>query len=125
MTSQLCFATLPFIFKENKNITMTDQNITNVVDSKPHLKLGSKLTSFLHFYSFVLSFAKIFSFLKNLIFLVELQLELRASCFQSRTFTLAFHLSSFCSGYFGDGGVVNYLLKLASNHDPPHRSLTS
>jgi hypothetical protein len=30
------------------------------------------------------------------------------------------HTSSpFCSGYFEDGGLTNYLPRLASNHDPP------
>jgi hypothetical protein len=30
------------------------------------------------------------------------------------------HASSlFCSDDFGDGGLVNYLLGLASNYDPP------
>jgi hypothetical protein len=27
--------------------------------------------------------------------------------------------SPFCSGYFGDGGLLNYLLRLASKGDPP------
>jgi hypothetical protein len=38
-----------------------------------------------------------------------------------------FHLSHtsspFCSGDFGDGGLLYYLLGLASNHDPPDLSL--
>jgi hypothetical protein len=37
-----------------------------------------------------------------------------------------FHLnhtfSLFCSGYFGDGGYVKYLLGLAANRDPPNLS---
>jgi hypothetical protein len=34
------------------------------------------------------------------------------------------HTSSpFCSGYFGDGGLLNYLSGLALNHDPPDLSL--
>jgi hypothetical protein len=34
------------------------------------------------------------------------------------------HTSSpFCSGYFGDGGLLNYLPGLASNHDPPELNL--
>jgi hypothetical protein len=42
--------------------------------------------------------------------------ELRASYLQS----MISHTSSpFCSGYFGDGGLWNYLPGLASNHDPP------
>jgi hypothetical protein len=33
------------------------------------------------------------------------------------------HTSSpFCSGYFGDGSLMNYLPGLASNCDPPHLS---
>jgi hypothetical protein len=36
------------------------------------------------------------------------------------------HTSSpFSSGYFGDGGLVNYLPKLALNLDPPDLSLQS
>jgi hypothetical protein len=49
-----------------------------------------------------------------LFILVGLGFELRAShhCLN--------HTSSpFCSGYFGDGGLVNYLPGLTSNHDPP------
>jgi hypothetical protein len=46
-------------------------------------------------------------------------------------FTLAkwilHHLSHtanlFCPGYFGDGGLSNYLLRLASNYDPPNLCL--
>jgi hypothetical protein len=30
-----------------------------------------------------------------------------------------------CSAYFGDGGLANYLPRLASNHDPPDLSLLS
>jgi hypothetical protein len=33
--------------------------------------------------------------------------------------------SSFCSGYFGGGGLVNYLPGLPSNHNPPDLSLPS
>jgi hypothetical protein len=33
--------------------------------------------------------------------------------------------SQFCSDYFGDGGLINYLPRLASNHDPPDLSLPS
>jgi hypothetical protein len=51
------------------------------------------------------------------IYLVELGFELRASHFS--------HTSSLCSGYFGDGGLVNYLPWLASNHDLPDLSLPS
>jgi hypothetical protein len=29
----------------------------------------------------------------------------------------------FCSGYFGDGGLVNYLSGLALNHNAPDLSL--
>jgi hypothetical protein len=31
--------------------------------------------------------------------------------------------SPFCSGYFGDGGLTNYLPWLASNYEPPNFSL--
>jgi hypothetical protein len=35
------------------------------------------------------------------------------------------HTSSpFCSGYFGDGGLENYMPRLVSNCDPPHLSLS-
>jgi hypothetical protein len=33
--------------------------------------------------------------------------------------------SLFCSDYFGDGGLMNYLPGLASNHDSLHLSLPS
>jgi hypothetical protein len=33
--------------------------------------------------------------------------------------------SPFCSGYFGDGGLKNYLPGLASNHDPHDFSFPS
>jgi hypothetical protein len=34
------------------------------------------------------------------------------------------HTSSlFCSGYFGDGDLMNYFPRLASNHNPPNFSL--
>jgi hypothetical protein len=33
--------------------------------------------------------------------------------------------SPFCSDYFGDGGLVNYLPGQASNHSPPDVSLLS
>jgi hypothetical protein len=33
--------------------------------------------------------------------------------------------SPFCSGYFGDGNLENYLPRLALNHDPPDLSLPS
>jgi hypothetical protein len=33
--------------------------------------------------------------------------------------------SSFCSGYFGDGSLTNYLPGLASNHNPPNLRLPS
>jgi hypothetical protein len=34
------------------------------------------------------------------------------------------HTSSpFCFGYFKDGDLLNYLLGLASNHDPPYLRL--
>jgi hypothetical protein len=33
--------------------------------------------------------------------------------------------SPFCSGYFGDGGLMNYLPGLASNHHSPNLSLPS
>jgi hypothetical protein len=40
-----------------------------------------------------------------------------------------YHLSHtscpFCSGYFGDGGLENYLPGLALNHDPPNLNLSS
>jgi hypothetical protein len=32
---------------------------------------------------------------------------------------LSHALSPFCSGYFGDGGLTNYLTGLVLNHDPP------
>jgi hypothetical protein len=36
------------------------------------------------------------------------------------------HASSpFCSGYFGDGGLANYLPRLALNQSPPNLSLLS
>jgi hypothetical protein len=36
------------------------------------------------------------------------------------------HTSSpFCSGYFGDGGLTNYLPGLVSNHNSPNLSLLS
>jgi hypothetical protein len=35
------------------------------------------------------------------------------------------HISPFYSGYFRDGGLVNYLLGLDSNHNPPDLSLPS
>jgi hypothetical protein len=42
---------------------------------------------------------------------------------------VAYHMShassSFCSGYFGDGGLMNCLSGLASNQDPPNLSLPS
>jgi hypothetical protein len=31
--------------------------------------------------------------------------------------------SPFCSGYFGDRGLTNFLPRLALNHDPPNLSL--
>jgi hypothetical protein len=31
----------------------------------------------------------------------------------------------FFSGYFGDGGLVNYLPRLTSNHEPPDLSFPS
>jgi hypothetical protein len=33
--------------------------------------------------------------------------------------------SSFSSGYFGDGGLMDYLPRLALNHDSPDLSLPS
>jgi hypothetical protein len=36
------------------------------------------------------------------------------------------HTSSpFCSGYFGDGGLSNYLPRVASNHNSPDLGLPS
>jgi hypothetical protein len=44
--------------------------------------------------------------------LVGLGLELRSLCLQSGLS----HISTpFCSGYFGDGGLTNYLPRLGSN----------
>jgi hypothetical protein len=34
-------------------------------------------------------------------------------------YNLSHTSSTFCSGYLGDGGLVNYLPKLTSNLDPP------
>jgi hypothetical protein len=54
------------------------------------------------------------------IFLVGLEFELRSSRLQCRRLYHLSHTSSpFCSGYFGDGGLSNYLPVLASNLDPP------
>jgi hypothetical protein len=33
--------------------------------------------------------------------------------------------STFHFGYFGNGGLMNYLLGMALNHDPPNLSLPS
>jgi hypothetical protein len=38
---------------------------------------------------------------------------------------LSYTSSPFCSGYFGDGGVEKYLLRLVSNHNPPDLSIPS
>jgi hypothetical protein len=35
---------------------------------------------------------------------------------------LSHTFSSFCSDFFGDGGLMNYLPRLALNHDPPDLS---
>jgi hypothetical protein len=48
------------------------------------------------------------------IFLVRLEFEIRTSCY-----CLSHTSSPFCSGYFGDGCIVNYLPGLASNCDLP------
>jgi hypothetical protein len=52
--------------------------------------------------------------------------EFRVSHLQSRCSNCLNHTSSpFCSGYFGDGGLKNYLPRLASNHNLPDLSLPS
>jgi hypothetical protein len=57
-------------------------------------------------------------------FNVRLGFEFRALCMQSRPLYCLSHISSpFCSGYFGDGGLVIYLPKLASDCDLPDLSL--
>jgi hypothetical protein len=38
---------------------------------------------------------------------------------------LSHTFSSFCSDYFGDGGLMNYLLQLALKCEPPDPSLPS
>jgi hypothetical protein len=47
--------------------------------------------------------------------------------FELLTKQVLYDLSNTCnpffSGYFGDGGLMNYLPKLALNHDPPKLSL--
>jgi hypothetical protein len=43
--------------------------------------------------------------------------------YKAGTLPLEPYPSLFHSGYFGDGGLMNYLPGLASNHDPPNLSL--
>jgi hypothetical protein len=57
--------------------------------------------------------------------LVGLGFELRALHLQSRHYHLNQTSSPFCSGYFGDGGLMNCLPKLASNLSPLDLSLSS
>jgi hypothetical protein len=39
--------------------------------------------------------------------------------FAKQAFCLSHTSSLFCCGYFGDGGLINYLPRLALNHSPP------
>jgi hypothetical protein len=56
-----------------------------------------------------------------------MEFELRTSCLLARQvlYHLSHNSSSFCSGYFGDGGLSNYLLRLALNPDSLELSLPS
>jgi hypothetical protein len=53
-------------------------------------------------------------------FLVGLEIELRALAKQ-----VLYSLSPFCSAYIGDGDLMNYLPRLASNLNPLNVSLPS
>jgi hypothetical protein len=44
---------------------------------------------------------------------------------KANTQLLESHLQPFCSGYFGHGGHMNYLPRLALNHDPSYLGLQS
>jgi hypothetical protein len=49
-----------------------------------------------------------------------IEFELGAfSCAKQALYPLSHISSSFCSGDFGDGGLMNYLPGLTLNHDPP------
>jgi hypothetical protein len=73
--------------------------------------------------------AKIFNkstpFMNLFFFLAGLVFELRASHLQNRcaTYSLSHTCSPFCSGYIGDGDLINNLPGLASNHDSSNPSL--
>jgi hypothetical protein len=58
-----------------------------------------------------------------LLFFVGLGFELKSSHLQGRLSTICHTSSAFWLGYFGDGGLLNYLPKLASNDSPPNLSL--
>jgi hypothetical protein len=59
-------------------------------------------------------------------FLVGLVFELRALHLAKQALYLLSHASSsFCSGYFGDGGLANYVPGLAFNCNPPDLSFPS
>jgi hypothetical protein len=59
-------------------------------------------------------------------FLLGLGFELIVSHLQNRApYHLSHTSSPFCSGYFGDGCLANYLPWLASKHNPPDLSLLS
>jgi hypothetical protein len=45
--------------------------------------------------------------------------------YKARALPLEPHFLSICSGCFGDGVLVKYLLGLALNHDPPDLSFSS
>jgi hypothetical protein len=52
--------------------------------------------------------------------------ELRALHLAKQALYLLSHASSsFCSGYFGDGGLANYVPGLAFNCNPPDLSFPS
>jgi hypothetical protein len=60
------------------------------------------------------------------LFSVKLRLKLKDFTLAKQALYHFNHTSSpFCSGYFGDGGLVNYLPRLASNYCPPNPSLPS
>jgi hypothetical protein len=55
-----------------------------------------------------------------LFFLAVLRFELRA---KKQFYHLSYSSSVFCSGYFGDGVLMMYLLTLALKLDPPDLGL--
>jgi hypothetical protein len=55
----------------------------------------------------------------DILFLIGLSFELRASHLQNRCSVLSHTPNLFSSGYFRDGGSLKVFAQVALNHDPP------